>query len=314
MLCTFSFDFCFAETHSTVIAGRSTRSKTNPQANDRKIQRQVYLDVVYFREEDDVLVDITSSDENSAKALKKAWISVNDPFLHQMHVWTTARLDDDCLPDQNSTTTIIKYKEIQLENPTPISNSHATVNDDDESLEDSKTAGAAEPVQLKAKRQKQTKVELKSIADVLKDNVAPNCVTPLAVAPCQNGILDRSSKVLQYNQEFQVDRLFFDSQRMVAMCDLHVVDDDLVTLRMPATRLHLCEADFHKERLIDYNDSEHAAVKAFQLFSAIKRALSFVKQDRLLKKELCLATEYNRKLLGFAPGKKSSVSYYSYSQ
>ncbi len=159
----------------------------------------------------------------------------------------------------------------------------------------------------KTKRQRRVTDPMKSINDILKEKVAPNCVVVLSVVPCQNGILEKSSKVRQYNQTFQIERLFFDSQHLTAMADLQLLDDDLVALRIPASRLELCETDFHKNRQ-QKQYCENAVDKAFQLLAAVKRALGFVKRSGLFKRELCEATELNRELLGFSSGKNSSVS------
>ena len=82
--------------------------------------------------------------------------------------------------------------------------------------------------------------------------------------PCVNGILERGSNVHQYNQTFQVKRLFFDSQRTIAMAGLQLWDDDLVCLTIPAAWLQLCEADFHKDRQLQCLQNQDAVDEAFK--------------------------------------------------
>ncbi len=152
----------------------------------------------------------------------------------------------------------------------------------------------------------------KAVGDVLREVVEADCVTMLTFVPCKNGILEKLSKVNQYNQKFQTDRLFFDSNRMIAMADLHLCGDDLVTSRNPAVRLQLRDSDYHNERQVPPGmQAKRKVDQAFVLFSAIKMAFSFVKRERVIKKEICVATEMNRQLLGFNSG-KTSVSSGSY--
>ena len=74
------------------------------------------MDKIYFTEEDDALVDVDSP-QKKQKKMKEAWVCINDPFLHQMKVWTAANPDDGSLPDKSSSLSIVKYHEIQVLQP-----------------------------------------------------------------------------------------------------------------------------------------------------------------------------------------------------
>ncbi len=279
-----------------------TRSKSTAPAIDHKIFRKQFMDKIIFMEEDDAPVDVGSPQKKQKKVME-AWVCTNDPFLQQMKVWTAANPDDGTLPDKNSRVSVVKYHEIQLQVSTSNSN-RSQDNIEEETDEKDEVEVVEKPI---AKRVKREKERLQLIDDILKENIAPNCVVVLSVVPCVNGILERGSNVHQYNQTFQVKRLFFDSQRTIAMAGLQLWDDDLVCLTIPAARLQLCEADFHKDRQLQCLQNQDAVDEAFRLFSAIKRSLSFVRGARPLKKEICVATDYNRKILNFPSGKLNSV-------
>ncbi len=280
-----------------------TRSKSSAQPVDRRLKRQQYLDTIYFSEQPDALVDVASPIKASVPLLK-GWVCSNDPFLQQMKVWTNPRSDNSSSPDTSSRTLVVKYREIKLD----CGILGRKVFKVDDMPEKEKADEDVEVVEVKPKAKKQLMIN-KAVEDVLREVVDADCVTMLTFVPCQNGILEKLRDVYQYNQKFQTDRLFFDSKAMVAMADLHLCGDDLVTLRIPAVRLQLCDSDYHKERQVPPGMQAKPKIdQAFLLFSAIKRAVSFVKQERAIKKELCVATEINRQLLGFHSGKTSVSS------
>ena len=68
-------------------------------------------------------------------------------------------------------------------------------------------------------------------------------------------IIIKGCQVLIFGQTFTVERIFLDSNKLLAMAHITQVDDSFTTMQLPVSRLSMCPPDFHKMTLLDTDGS-----------------------------------------------------------
>lgn len=287
--------------HDDVSRKQALKNKCTDSQLGYTVDKRKQYDVVHFVHDESDPTDVSGTLEQSI-GIQKGWVFVNDPFLKQMYVWVKCDNDQTDAPDQDSAVTIVKYSDLRP------SSDFSYVKEEHTSPKPTKRIPVVEPVPKKTKTI--TTAKKRPITDV----IAELPVTELSVVPCLNGILEIGSVVEQFNQTFVVEKIFFDTEKSIAMAEIHHQTDILISITLPAVYLKLNVPDFHKDRKLKVDWSIDNMNIAFVLFAAIKRAIaiSVKKGDTWHQRELCRSTTLVCNILGFkSQTQKRSVMYSS---
>lgn len=306
-------------TKTAISRGASRRQNLSSKCTSShlgyKVDRRQYLDVVHFVNNRNDDADISNQQPSKNKEVRMAWVVINDPFLEQMQVIDQPSIEDSNYPDLSADSEWIKYSQLR-----PPSWKIAKRSADEQEYSDSE-----KPVPKKTKvcSDKQGKISGNEeignhIPEVLNEAVADEEMTAhdLDVVPCQNGILEKGSKVETFGTNFDTERLFFETEIQTAMVCLKQTYSPLVTVQMPAMQVTLTDPSFRDLKLT--KTSKHGINKAFILFSAIKRAIGMTvrKENWWCQRALIKSTPLIRKLLGLRENAQSvilsTLLFYSY--
>ncbi len=242
--------------------------------------------------------------------VRKALVRTNDPFLHQLSVWTVT--DNDYEQALSVPARFVSYsllrkpvEKIQAENTTD----HTSAADETSQMSDSEPAPATAPAShTNPKRAKTEQPEVDMGSLIVCDDSE---TVPLTYVPCVNGVLKTGSVAVYGGQDCRVEQLHFDGRRKRAFAVLTSIEDEDITVRLPAVKVQLKSENFLKEEVVDFTQcDQHPINLAFATFSAIKRAAGLSRNKNSHSLTIGAATTLIRKFTGFTTnGHKEIVKF-----
>lgn len=150
------------------------------------------------------------------------------------------------------------------------------------------------------------------VQEALNQYAPSPCVVVLDITTCRNGIVQKGTQVIDAGQKCTVVKMFYDSSKKKAMCELTRCDDDDTVVITPARKLIL-DVDNPNNWTLPYVNLEniHPIKAIFTLLAAVRSAIdmSFGKTNAFWSADLCPSSPVARAVLGFRTSEtKNSVS------
>ncbi len=232
------------------------------------------------KDEQVYFLDYDLSDSAAIPEMLNGTVRVNDPFLRQLSVL----VEDD----------VVNVPYFQLRNDPETD--EETDSTDEESTATLSQVSAARPILPKNKIDQRPEIE---VLELLKLEFEAETVA-LTYVPCVNGVLKRGSIAAYASRKYRVDTLVFDGRRGKALASLTCLEDEDVTVTMPAVKVRLAVEDYMKgETSSSYSEMEKVD-QAFAIFAAVKRAVGFSRKKLSHTMAVVPDSPMARRLTGFS--------------
>ena len=218
--------------------------------------------------------------------MKHGRILLNDPFLQQMMVSVEGEMPR-----------YVSYS--VLRNPVQqVSAIVPKVEDDDDDDDDSIPRPPA-PKEARSQKEKPLEIDMINLIPVLPDGDTRTSV-PLTCAPCTNGILFKGNKALDRGGYIcTIEMLEYVISRKKAFVSLSWDENADFTSRIPASSVRLPEENYTTLDPVNLDSMVCPIDGTYAVFSAIKRAIGLCRKKHSASFNVCPATTFTRRCVGF---------------
>lgn len=227
--------------------------------------------------------------------IQKGYVCQNDPFKQAMILSV----------DEGTRKVFVGYEQIRPttadEDKTVFKPVSYNIEEDvEEDVEESPAELEPEPKRRKEKiTHGERSVELRQAISQLLTSSECDKKVHLAAVPCINGIAQKDDVVIENGEKWELKKLYYDCNKKKPFAKLTKLVDSDYTLKMPAFYLCLENEKFCQNSTIEINQDQLPADTAFRLFSGIRHAVGVSYGKSVSNVEICEATEFAQKILGF---------------
>ena len=168
------------------------------------------------------------------------------------------------------------------------------VNDDDDSI-----PRPPAPKKPRSQKEKPLEIDMINLIPVLPDGDTRTSV-PLTCAPCTNGILVKGKKALDRGGYLcTIEMLEYVISRKKAFVSLTWDESADFTSRVPASSVRLPEEIYTALDPVSLDSMVCPIDRAYAVFFAIKRAIGLCRRKHSASFNVCPATPFTRRCVGF---------------
>lgn len=225
----------------------------------------------------------------ASRELRTGTVTLNDPFLSRLAI------------DVDGSVQFIDYEQLRPSNWTSVESRESG---HEEILIPSppRKKPRSQPKLDDASIQAATKADIiNPIVEYFKEITCQEDRLELTAAPCSNGIVRVGDIVIdEAANECSVTKLIFNGKKLKAMAEIQRLEDEDVTMILPAVRLMRSDKNDAIDQ-ISVGSVQHPVNAAYAVLCALKRQVSVAAKKRATSQtiDLCHASEIAKRVLAF---------------